>query len=51
LWIRQHITGALLAIPPNKISPYVMTEKAVSAPARLPPFRIHGVPGAVVCRA
>lgn len=35
------------AIPAKRISLYVFNVNAVSAPARLPPYMIHGVPGAV----
>ena len=34
---RASFVGALLAIPPNRTSPYVLIENAVSPPARLPP--------------
>ena len=37
---------ALLAMPPYKMWGYVFTENAVWAPAKLPPYRIQGVPGA-----
>jgi len=44
---RASFVGALLAMPPNRTSPYILTENAVSPPARLPPYRIQGVLGAV----
>ena len=38
LWIfRGSFVGVLLAIPPNRTTPYVLIENAVSPPARLPP--------------
>lgn len=46
-YANKGLTGALAAMPPKRISPYVTIEKAVSPPAKLPPYNIQGVPGAV----